>query len=350
VIRSSNNRKKASTSTGLVKRVADGDLLLPVDYRKHRTFDEWVTAGEILKSLDKKLQWAIGDWWIAGKQTYGERAEAAARDIFGLEFQTLMNVGSVARKFPPSRRREVLSFAHHAEVAALPAAEQENLLDLAETQGLSRAKLRPLAIRAKTNARLGIPSPSSATCTVADLHELIAQGRKFGCIYADPPWLRDSVIARGAAGNHYGMMSIDELAALPIRDLAADDAHLHLWVVDFYLRDCFQLLDAWGFKHSSHFVWVKPQMGVGSYWRHAHELLLLGVRGSATRFNDRALKSWLEADRGAHSEKPEAVRKLIERASPGPYLELFGRKPIEGWTVWGDQIERTALGVARRRA
>ncbi len=69
--------------------------------------------------------------------------------------------------------------------------------------------------------------------------------------------------------------------------------------------------------------------------------MLTGVRGDAKRFNDHSMPSWLECGRGEHSEKPEQVRALIERASPGPYLELFGRKAVERWAVWGNQIERS---------
>ena len=72
-------------------------------------------------------------------------------------------------------------------------------------------------------------------------------------------------------------------------------------------------------------VWVKPTIGIGNYWRNSHEILLTAVRGNARSFNDHSLKSWLEAERDEHSGKPEEVRGFIERASPGPRLELFGR-------------------------
>ncbi len=80
---------------------------------------------------------------------------------------------------------------------------------------------------------------------------------------------------------------------------------------------------------------------MGNYWRLSHEFLLLGVRGRLT-FADRSLPSWIWASRTVHSRKPGIVRMLIERASPGPYLELFGREelPRSQWTVFGDQIKR----------
>jgi N6-adenosine-specific RNA methylase IME4 len=79
-------------------------------------------------------------------------------------------------------------------------------------------------------------------------------------------------------------------------------------------------------------------MGIGNYWRVSHEFLLLGVRGEALPFRDKNLMSWVALDRTEHSRKPEPVRMMIERASPGPYLELFGRRAVEGWSVMGNEV------------
>jgi N6-adenosine-specific RNA methylase IME4 len=134
-------------------------------------------------------------------------------------------------------------------------------------------------------------------------------------------------------------MTVDELCELPIRDLAAPDAHLHLWVTKAFLFDAPRIFSAWGFEFRSTFFWAKPQMGIGNYWRNSHEIMLTAVRGDAKRFNTSSLRSWLECGRGRHSAKPEQVRAMIERASPGPYLELFGRLPAAGWTVFGNEVE-----------
>lgn len=186
-------------------------------------------------------------------------------------------------------------------------------------------------------------SPVAVTTAraVVTLEELVESGEKFGTIYADPPWLYDNQRTRAATSNHYSGMTVPEIAALPVRELAADDAHLHLWVTNGFLFQSKAILDAWGFEFRSTFVWCKPQMGIGNYWRNSHEILLTAIRGNAKRFNDRSLKSWEAFDRGAHSAKPERVREYIERASPGPRLELFGRRLADGWTVWGNQIDRT---------
>lgn len=185
------------------------------------------------------------------------------------------------------------------------------------------------------------PGWSGLPSIVSSLEALIVVGRRFPTIYADPPWRYSNTAARGAASNHYQTLSLDELSALPIRSVVQRQAHLHLWTTNAFLPESFELLRAWGFKYKSCFVWIKPQLGMGNYWRVSHEFLLLGVRGGLP-FNDKSQRSWIVNRRRRHSEKPYAVRQLIERVSPGPYLELFGREelPNSGWTVFGNRVER----------
>lgn len=136
-------------------------------------------------------------------------------------------------------------------------------------------------------------------------------------------------------------MSLDEICAEPVRDLVDDDAHLHLWTTNAFLYEAFEVIHAWGFTFKSCLVWVKPQLGMGNYWRVSHEFLLFGIRGSLP-FQDKSIRSWQLARRTSHSRKPFLFRGLIEQVSPGPYLELYGREeqPNSGWTVYGNQVER----------
>ena len=87
--------------------------------------------------------WAIGDWWAFGQQRYGERAAVVNGDDWdGPKYEVCMNAASIARKFETSRRREVLSWSHHAEVAALDPADADRLLDEAERNDWSKRELR----------------------------------------------------------------------------------------------------------------------------------------------------------------------------------------------------------------
>lgn len=173
---------------------------------------------------------------------------------------------------------------------------------------------------------------------VSDLRVLVARGCRFCTVYADPPWAYDRT-PRGAAAHHYRTLSVPEICALPVAELAADRCHLHLWTTAHFLFEARDVMAAWGFAYKGLLAWVKPTIGTGHYWRNAVELCLLGVKGELT-FLDRTVPNWVLADRGEHSAKPERVRDLIERVSPGPYLELFGRRAAHGWVVFGDEVER----------
>ena len=188
------------------------------------------------------------------------------------------------------------------------------------------------------DSRIENHSPPSI---VRDLRALIIRGDRFPTIYADPPWPYSNTAARGAAENHYRTMTLEAILAEPVKRLAADQAHLHLWTTNAFLRAAFDVLRAWGFRYKSCLIWIKPQLGMGNYWRVSHEYLLLGVRGGLS-FSDRSCRSWLMTRRTIHSRKPFAFRELIERVSPGPYLELYGREeqPNSDWTVYGNQVER----------
>lgn len=229
-------------------------------------------------------------------------------------------------------------------IAAVPEDQFEDYIErhrASETAELTSKAILGLARIAAVEAA-PVASPSA---TSGDLHELVVAGSKFGTIYADPPWSYDNRSTRSSADGEYGTQSLDWLcdpANMPVEALAADEAHLHLWTTNAFLFDAKRLIEAWGFEYKSCFVWVKPTIGIGNYWRVSHEFLLLGVRGGLT-FLDRSQRSWGEFHRGRHSEKPDQVRSTIEKTSPGPRIELFARLQSPGWTCWGNEIERTLL-------
>lgn len=306
------------------------------------TFEEWQGLGGALQAVAKGVMWWIGDWLRYGEKRWGEMYAQAVEET-GRDDGALRNAKYVAERFHLSRRHDKLSWSHHYEAASLPPSEADEILALAEAEGWSKREIRAAVNQRKNALANGRVVPGDDTCTVDDLAKLVSLGLTFGTIYADPPWVYDNQMTRAATSNHYGGMSVDELCELPVKAVAAKNAHLHLWTTNGFLFECRRIMDAWGFEFRSSFVWVKPQMGIGNYWRNSHEFLLTGIRGDAKRFNDHSLKSWLECDRGEHSGKPEQVRSYIQKASPGPYLELFGRWPAEGWTVWGNGIRRSLL-------
>lgn len=125
---------------------------------------------------------------------------------------------------------------------------------------------------------------------IRDLGELVGVGARFPTIYADPPWEYRNAASRAAATNHYSTLSLKEICALPVSELADKNAHLHLWATTPLLHEALAVIRAWGFHYKSCFVWVKDKLGMGNYWRVSHEPLLLGVRGKL-RFQDRTVRS-----------------------------------------------------------
>ena len=160
---------------------------------------------------------------------------------------------------------------------------------------------------------------------------------QYRTILADPPW---DINQRGGLGAelHYPLMSLNEICALPVVRVAAADAHLWLWVTNSTIHDGRRVMETWGFSYRSCLTWIKPRLGLGQYLRNQTEHLLLGVRGRAP-IQFRAQGSWFYAPVQDHSHKPEEQYAIIERCSPGPYLEMFARRRQPGWEVWGNEVD-----------
>jgi N6-adenosine-specific RNA methylase IME4 len=187
-------------------------------------------------------------------------------------------------------------------------------------------------------------------------------------IVADPPWPIHSHGARTPSTNGnwkgkwtqsvaevpYRTMSIQEIAALPVGELAADAAHLYLWAINEFLLDAYRVADAWGFRPGSLLTWCKQPMGLGfgGAYVNTTEFVLFCRRGSLKPLR-RWDSTWFPFKRPynhngapAHSAKPEGFLDVVEQVSPGPYVELFARRARFGWDYWGDQ----SLGTAEMTA
>lgn len=301
------------------------------------SYEEWEQCGAVLHPVSRAVQWWVGDWLNYGEARYGEKYSQAL-DATQWEYQTLVNFAYVARRIEISRRRDTVAFALHAELAARPPAQQDHWLDRIEDEGLSRSALRTamrLQRRQEQYAVGGLPAGL------------------FRVIYADPPWQSDdagvitSRDAYGHAPRHYPTTSVEELCALPVRDHVADDAVLFLWVTSPLLAECWPVTEAWGFNYKTSLVWDKVAHNFGHYVSVRHEFLLLCTRGRCTPDAPTPMPHSVVVERRseAHSEKPASFRKTIERLYPlGARLELFGRHEVEGWTVYGNQLQPVACG------
>ena len=164
---------------------------------------------------------------------------------------------------------------------------------------------------------------------------------KYRVIYADPPWQYSNAQPEyhTEQADHYPLMSLQEICDLPVRELAPEDAVLFLWVTSPILRESFAVVDAWGFEYKAAFVWDKVKHNMGHYNSVRHELLLICVRGSCPPDEQKLFDSVQSIERGAHSEKPEEFRKIIDTLYPhGPRIELFSRGDVpKPWKRWGNE-------------
>lgn len=180
----------------------------------------------------------------------------------------------------------------------------------------------------------------------------IARGRKFGTILADPPWQFQNRTGKVAPEHkrlsRYGTMTLDDICAIPVADIAADPSHLYLWVPNALLPDGMRVMESWGFRYISNIVWHKVRKdggsdgrGVGFYFRNVTELLLFGVRGKNARTlpPGRSQVNMIQSRKREHSRKPDEQYGIIESCSWGPRLEMFSRGKRKGWTAWGNQAD-----------
>ena len=174
--------------------------------------------------------------------------------------------------------------------------------------------------------------------TVKSPDEVVKQA-KFATIVIDPPWDwgdEGDVNQMGRAKPDYSTMSIDDLLALPVGNMADEDCHLYLWITNRSLPKGFRLIERWGFRYITALTWAKPHFGMGNYFRGQTEHVLFAVKGSQP-LKRKDLGTIFTASRGTgHSGKPDAFFDLVESASPGPFLELFSRSGRDDWVTWGE--------------
>lgn len=183
----------------------------------------------------------------------------------------------------------------------------------------------------------------------------------YGALVLDPPWsFRGYTIqlSNRDVQRHYVTMGLREIMALPVKELAAPDAHLFLWVPGPHLPMAFDLIKAWGFRYSGvAFTWVKLKrsfnarqlrllptaeadlhVGLGFTTRKNCELVLLARRGNARRVS-KAVREVILAPVREHSRKPDEAYQRVMQYCAGPYCDLFARQSRMGWDTWGDQKE-----------
>lgn len=186
-----------------------------------------------------------------------------------------------------------------------------------------------------------------------DLLSFHRQHGKFTTILADPPWQFTNRTGKMAPEHRrlhrYPTLTQQDILELPVAQLAADKAHLYLWVPNALIAEGLEVMKRWGFEYKSNIVWYKVRKdggpdgrGVGFYFRNVTELILFGVRGKNNRTlaAGRRQTNIIVSQKTGHSKKPHEQYDIIESCSPGPYLELFARHARPKWHIWGNQVDQ----------
>ncbi len=191
------------------------------------------------------------------------------------------------------------------------------------------------------------------THTIKDFQNTVKGN--FGAILADPPWRFSNRTGKMAPEYkrlmRYPTMALTDIMDLPVTQVSAVRSHLYLWVPNALIAEGLEVMKRWGFTYKTNLVWYKIRKdggpdgrGVGFYFRNVTELVLFGVKGNL-RTDDpgRRQVNIILARKGKHSRKPDELYSIIERCSPGPYLELFARFPRPGWTQWGNELGHSPI-------
>lgn len=174
--------------------------------------------------------------------------------------------------------------------------------------------------------------------------------QKYKIIYADPPWQYKVYSKKGlgrSAESHYPTMSLEDIQALPVGELADSDCVLFMWTTIPLLKDCFSVMKAWGFEYKTiAFVWIKLNRksdslfwGMGHWTRANAELCMLATKGHPKRKSagvHQVIISHIEE----HSKKPDEARgRIVQLVGDLPRVELFARQKTGGWDVWGNEVD-----------
>lgn len=176
--------------------------------------------------------------------------------------------------------------------------------------------------------------------------------KKYNIILADPPWkynARNNTKTKfgGGAMGHYSVMKTEDICKLPIKDIAADNCALFLWVTFPRLLEGLKVMETWGFSYKTlGFSWVKtnkynndPFFGIGYYSKSNCEVCLLGIRGKMKPVSNK-VSSCIISPKEEHSKKPNIVRdRIVQLFGDLPRIELFARQKTPGWDVFGNEVE-----------
>lgn len=290
--------------------------------------EEWGIAYEWAMAVESASQYWVGDLlaYAEDRQDWKDKFEQM-KTATGYAEQTLHNMTHVSRRIGKKARELAPTHSHAKLVTALEPPDQLLWLGKAKDDGLTVSELQR-EIRAASRRKV--------------LEGQAVLEGQYRVILADPPWTYgNSQPSASSAKRHYPTMTIDAIAKLPVAAHATPNAVLFMWVTSPLLMQNpgpREIIEAWGFEYKTSMIWHKRRHNFGHYVSVRHELVLICTRGSClpdrpTPMPDSVFTSNQDLE---HSEKPEDLRKIIEKLYDGPYLELFARRNVPGWTTFGN--------------
>lgn len=298
----------------------------------YATFDEFVSKlqfGSLKMSVEKRREIE------ALTKAAGEVSNRKLAGMLGVSHTTVQRDLSVGTSVPLASDESVeIEGEIVAGGTSVPLAKpQAFTLDHDQVSKLVQGTARRAESADRREQRLAEISTANAA---------LATEIRYPIIYADPPWRYENPpigASNRSIENHYPTMTLDEICALPVKDLAWDDALLYLWATAPKLAECMRVVDAWGFEYRTNLVWDKEIIGMGYHARNQHEILLVAKRGEIPPPPaGKQPSSVYRERRGEHSAKPVFFYEMIEAAYPQlRKIELFQRTARPGWDGWGNQ-------------
>lgn len=317
----------AARSVDEVKSIRDKAIAIKAYARQCKNKDLEADAFEIRKRAERRL----GEMMAEQPKAQGKRTDLGfSKTQVG---KTTLAEAGIDKNLADRARKAV----------AIPEDEFEALV------ANGRADVKRSAERA---AEAKIARREKHQTIAARASSTLSRAGPFPLIYADPPWKwghfgdqeNENEKGKGRTPDqHYPTLTYEQIKwfradGKPIADLAHKDAALFLWCTSSNIELALEVVEAWGFTYKTHAVWVKDSSGLGLVFRNRHELLLYGTRGQMPGPQYQP-QSVFEFPRGRHSEKPEGIRRAIEKMYPdfgeGARLELFARGTVNGWTCYG---------------
>lgn len=315
---------RAIDKVGLAQEVREQKLREAQDIAD-AVLDAEVRIGELMAKVPKATGGDHGNQYTGGKND-------TAVDFGKSKSDVIRDAG-----FTPKQVERFQTLAAHPEIveqAKAEARENDDIVSRSLVLNMVRAQKQEEEKAKRQEAiQAQIDKPKHNNHV-----DIFTTDNKYRVIYADPPWQyndKQDTEKLGGAVKHYPTMPLDEICDLPIP--AEKNAVLFLWTTSPMLEDSFKVINAWGFKYKSSFIWDKIAHAIGHYNSVRHEFLLVCVRGSCTPDVPKLLDSVVSIERTEHSRKPKEFRDMIDELYPvGNRLEMFAREAPEGWDVWGN--------------